>query len=484
MREYYEPGLLARVLRGEPLPKVKDLSALEVRTAEVTVGEPEAERDGAGQPTGQVTVAVDVAAVPGGQGQCSSGSKKANGAFDLRLFRDRQLVGWVDGRVGEAGTTGTGTCTRAENGSARCTFEGIRLPRDGSREAVVFSAYAFNCDEVKSETARVEYALPEGLPRRQGRAYVIAMGVDDSQGGEEGWDLTFAAKDARELARQVGKGLEKSRQSEAVVPVLLLSEKGEASKASPSRATSANLQAVLDRLAGRAADATRLAGILGPGWAERLQPAQPEDVVVLTFSGHGYRDRKGEFYVFPEDIPQGASLRGIEGGDPNPLREAAIASQELEGWLREVDAGELVLVLDACHAAASVEGEGYKPGPFASRGLGQLAYSKGMRVLAASQAAEPAWEDSRYGHGLLTYALAVEGLREGKADADRDGEIRLGEWLRYGVERVPALGREAGQRKVPDAEIIGPELTETTLTQTPALFDMQRSGRQEVVLGR
>ena len=42
----------------------------------------------------------------------------------------------------------------------------------------------------------------------------------------------------------------------------------------------------------------------------------------------------------------------------------------------------MVMIIDACHSAGSVEHEGFKPGPMGSRGLGQLAYNKRMRILA------------------------------------------------------------------------------------------------------
>jgi len=83
-----------------------------------------------------------------------------------------------------------------------------------------------------------------------------------------------------------------------------------------------------------------------------------------------------------------------------PLRDllaSSINSDELSEWLRKIDAGEMVLIIDACQSAASVSGGGFKPGPMGSRGLGQLAYDKGMAVLAAAQADSAALEDRRVG---------------------------------------------------------------------------------------
>jgi hypothetical protein len=50
------------------------------------------------------------------------------------------------------------------------------------------------------------------------------------------------------------------------------------------------------------------------------------------------------------------------------------------------------MIIDARHSAASVEGSGFKPGPMGARGLGQLAYDKGMRILASTRADDLAWE--------------------------------------------------------------------------------------------
>jgi hypothetical protein len=105
-----------------------------------------------------------------------------------------------------------------------------------------------------------------------------------------------------------------------------------------------------------------------------------------------------------------------------------------------VDAGDLVLVVDACQSEATVQSDGFKPGPMGSRGLGQLAYDKGMRVLAASKARESAFEKSGVRHGLLSYALILQGLEESRADwRPPDGRITVGEWLSFAEQQVPLL---------------------------------------------
>ena len=172
----------------------------------------------------------------------------------------------------------------------------------------------------------------------------------------------------------------------------------------------------------------------------------------------------------------------------------------------KVDAGQLSLIVDCCHAAATVEQPGFKPGPMGSRGLGQLAYDKAMRVLAASQSDDVALEAlvKGEGHGLLTYSLVREGLMDRKA-AGAGVDLTLGLLLKYAKGRVPSLygevlnaaeggkGSTAGGRRVlvtRGAELeplgdavppLGSTLRKKHTFQTPARFDYARG--RDVILG-
>ena len=65
----------------------------------------------------------------------------------------------------------------------------------------------------------------------------------------------------------------------------------------------------------------------------------------------------------------------------------------------------MALRIDACHAAASVNIPGFKPGPLGEKGFGQLVSDKGRIILAATQASDVALEVRNLQQGLLTYAL-------------------------------------------------------------------------------
>lgn len=431
MRDYYEPRLLARLLAGERFAPVRALAELNRRQPLVTVSFVEQQKE---RPE-LVNVTIEVEQGAGASKQGAQGIKRETGVYDLRLFRDGQLVGHApEGAGGEVKTD-------AATGRATMTFKDIRLPRRANLKEVEFTAYAFNEDRVKSETARRTLKLGVAPAPSKGRAYVVSVGVNAYENAK--WDLRFAANDARRLQEVVSARVAQSGEYAEVVRVPLVSdyELKDGKKTAPrvvneATATKANFKAVLDLLAGREVDAATRAKIPN---VERLQKVAPEDLVIISFSSHGYADERGNFYLLPYDTGAGAEMRDVLA--------RAISSDELSLWLREVDAGELVLVVDACHSAASVQGEGFKPGPMGSRGLGQLSYDKGMRVLTSTQADNVALETNLTEQGLLTYTLTREGLEAERADfSPPDGQITVAEWLAYGVERVPVLFDEVEQR--------------------------------------
>jgi uncharacterized caspase-like protein len=358
----------------------------------------------------------------------------AAGVYDLRLFRDGQLVG-------HAPEGGGRVRLDPQTGAATLTFKSVRLTRSAEARELTFSAYAFNEDRVKSATARRAFPVAASAGAVKGRAYVISVGVNAYQ--NEDWDLRFAANDARRLQEVVAGRVAETGDYEETVRVSLISdyETRAGRKTSPRRvtesaATKENFKAVLDLLAGRKVGDQRLQAIPN---AARLRAATPEDLVIITFSSHGYADERGAFFLLTSDTGPARELR-----DALPR---AVSSDELSLWLRDVDAGELVLVVDACHSAAGVQGAGFKPGPMGSRGLGQLSYDKGMRVLTSTQADDVALEYKLVEMGLLTYALTRDAVEARRADfLPADRRITVSEWLAYAVERVPPLHAELESR--------------------------------------
>lgn len=503
MRDYYEPRLLSRLLSGEKIQPARALAQLNRAQPVVAITSVEQQKE---RPE-LVNVTIEVSKAKGDAAQGAQAGARESGVYDLRLFRDGQLVGYSPSEGGEVKTD-------VGDGKATITFKDIKLPRRADASEVELTAYAFNEDRVKSLTARQTYR-PQVRPQAtKGRAYVISVGVNAYE--NESWDLRFAANDARRLQEVVAERIARAGEQEEIVRVPLVSdyELKEGRKTQPRvvtemAATKANFKAVLDTLAGKKVDGEALKKIPN---ADKLRQATPEDLVIISFSSHGYADERGTFYLLASDTGAGAEMRDALA--------RAISSDELSLWLRDVDAGELVMVVDACHSAASVQGEGFKPGPMGSRGLGQLSYDKGMRILTSTQADNVALESGLIEQGLLTYALTHDGIESGRADfRPRDREITVAEWLAYGVERVPALyaevelrlaeinagrasaggglggdsgakvvvfsARNAGAAGAPGGSkglaVSIPVSGEATKTQQPALFDFARRRREALL---
>jgi hypothetical protein len=463
MRDYYQPRLLPRLLAGVPLSDPPSLTSLNRVQPRVNVA---TATPGSGLST--AIVHVEVSEV---DDRTQPNGKTHTDAYDLRLFRDGQLVGqWPDAPEGsdEIGAWRQKMHLKAETGGTTVSHDFVvQLPTRGEKDSVTFTAYAFNEDRVKSETASLEYQVPKYIAPREARAYVVTIGVNSYDSSAR--QLRFAVRDAQVMADSLAK-----LAGYKIVPVILTSDGEDQTQ---WRATKANIWAVLARLAGKPTPPGALAGVQG---ADQVARATPDDLVIVTFSGHGYTAKDGVFYLLPSD-----SGKELTFGSETLAK--FISTEELSEWLRPVDGGQIAMIIDACHSAASVEQHGFKPGPMGDRGLGQLAYDKAMRILAASQADDVALESERLKQGLLTYALVHDGLArdpDGKrvADAKHAGKLTLAEWLRYGEQHTPALFEDIRVgRKVPvyvgRDSIASPGFKEKVVdhAQTPSLFDFART---------
>jgi WD40 repeat protein len=473
MKEYFEPRLLHRLIKGESLPPIKSVAELNRVQPKIEIVQITPNPDN----PALVSVTVKVA---GNQKDFQRNGKtitQTTGVHDLRLFREGQLVAYAPKTSGEIELDPV-------TNYKKLTFKYIRLARKENIKQVEFSAYAFNDDGVKSATARKTYTLPENLKPVKGKVYLITIGVNAYE--NPAWDLYFAANDARIIQSVLSQKIAESQSNNYsdIIPITLISEyqyqQGQR-VITNNQATKQIIQALFNKLSGQSIDSRLLAGIPN---ADKLQTAQPEDMLLLSFSSHGHADNKGNFYLFPYDIGTGTNKDITES-----LLSHTISSEELSLWLRDVDAGDMVMIIDACHSAASVEGEGFKPGPMGSRGLGQLAYDKGMRILTASQADDIALEHDDLEHGFLTYSLIQEGIQASKADwKPKDLQIMLGEWLQYGEKRVPELYAEVrnGNLKTYNRGTVirqkKEQGTSSRLGQQPSLFDFTKRKEDVVVV--
>jgi WD40 repeat protein len=409
MRDYYTPRLLARIMNGETLPPVRSLGEITNRVQpDVAVVLVTASKTH----PGRADVVVHAASHTSDKGQ-------ASGLEDLRLFRNGQLVGYREGPLQDG----------------EFTFSDIQLPT--AANSVTFTAYAFNLERIKSATAQKEYQYTPGPPAKP-RAWLVQIGVNHYQAGD--CELHGSANDAEQLGQILSERL-KARGLD-VRPTLLVST---------DQVNDATKQKIHDALAQIAASST------------------PDDAFFLSFSGHGYSNQQGQFYILAADV------QGTCDGVDEHMLQTAISADELTEWLRPIDAGEMTFILDSCDSASSVESNDFKPGPMGSRGLGQLAYDKRMRILAASQPNQAARESDKLQHGLLSYALTQQGLIDGQADWNpKDGKIMVSEWLAFAADAVPKFLQSGEVKSTRGAVPIGKPKPAVQSLQIPAVFDFSR----------
>lgn len=465
MRDFYEPGLYGKLLDcragGDcgavfrPLPAIATLNRVmpQVRIAGVVQGKAADEA----VVTLEVREGVDSGAANG---------KTRSGVYNPRLFRNGRVVAMLPDRPDPTDEAVADWRTRNAMGSAarRLSFT-VPLPTGDDGAAQIFSAYAFNEDRIKSETASFTYAPPPAAPRER-RAYVVAIGIDDYDTPR--FRLNYSVADARLIAARLADvpGYRMHR-------LTLAGERGAGGRR--ARIDAATIGRVLSLLQPGGDRAATLKALKAAGIdAATLEPATPDDLVIISFSGHGWADPRGNFYLVPTNgrWPDGATA---------PDRASLFATADLARHFQGMSAADITLIIDACHSAASVANGRFKPGPMGDSGLGQLAFDKGVRILAATQADDVAMEDGRLQQGLLTYALVAEGLSDtgGKADLDGDGRIRLDEWLTYAVQRLPSLSEDARVGRIGPAEAGTRAITFHDLPaaaprrrlQQPSLFD-------------
>ena len=452
-RIFYQPRLLQALLANKPLRSTAGISDLNYEPPVLKIkdvvphdGEPDL-----------VDVTVDVAAAD------STQKNNANrGVYDLRLFIDGQLVAYkpnFDDQshkscAGQLSATIGWRCSTLVTSSTRTipvTFPPIRISPAKYFRDVDISAYAFNEDKVKSVTDHFRYHVDFILGGKhsgpyEANAYLINIGVSRTKGNR--WNLVMPGRDARWISTELTKVLVATKYYKDVVPIVLASDDSfdPLTEINPSKA---NIKAVLDLLAGKPIS-EQTASQIPVTIRQRIHPANVNDVVIVSFSGHGRTTDSGEFVLFPYDVDVEGVVASVDSC------HNCISTEELSDWLKDIFSSNLALILDACRSANSVETEDFRLGPMGDPGLGQLAWDKDIQVLAASQAFQDARGIAELGHSALAYALVQEGLIDKKA-ADSLGGIELTALLKYGTNEVPKLYSRY--------------LSGETETQQPKLFD-------------
>jgi WD40 repeat protein len=387
--EFFYPGLLADIFAGKRPAAPHDFARLDRRQPKIKISAADGATPAA-VGARELRLRIDVE-------ENTEGGKAGSGAFDLRLFRNGTLVRVWRGDV--------------LKGRRAATYE-VVLPVVAGDNSLL--AYAFNRDNMKSPNATLSVRGADSL-RRKGTARVLAVGVNVYSNA--GFNLRYAAADARDFAAEVGRQLEGLQTFDRV-----------------------EVTALAD------ADATRAK--ITRALAQLAAASQPEDAVVVYFAGHGTA-RGNRFYLLPHDLGYAGSRDALDEAGLRTILSRGISDRELEAAFEKIDGAAFLLVIDACNSGQALEAEERRRGPMNSKGLAQLAYEKGMYVLTAAQSYQAANEAAQLGHGLLTYALVEEGLKAMAADDEpKDGTLQAREWLDYATARVPQMQLDEMRRSL------------------------------------
>ena len=166
------------------------------------------------------------------------------------------------------------------------------------------------------------------------------------------------------------------------------------------------------------------------GIGELFADKQPDDLLLLYFSGHGVLDAQGRLCL---------AVRNTLRQRP---RTSGIRADLLKDEMDDSRARRQVLILDCCHSGA------FGAGRKGAEALGQPAVltdtfgpqGRGRVVLTATDKTSAAWEGEQIIGGLETSLFThylIEGIRTGAA-ADAHGQVTAAKLYDYVFQRVTA----------------------------------------------
>lgn len=238
---------------------------------------------------------------------------------------------------------------------------------------------------------------PEGeKPKETPHIYAIIAGIS-SYTGDGVKKLAYAASDAETMAKAIDMGAAKLLGDKTKVHIRLLTSNGARSTVEFNSPDAKKSTATKNDFRTAFGD---------------FKNATSNDVFIVYLAGHGISLGldAGDTYLY---LTQEAKTTDKSEWKLEKTRDAeAISSAELKDLMKQNKALKQVLILDTCAAgalSASLSGKRDLPSD-QIRAIDNLKDSTGFFVLMGSSADAVSYEDSRYGHGLLTYSL-LQGMK-------------------------------------------------------------------------
>jgi len=413
---YYVPGLLSKIFKGEPLPKVELFSAKDLfPLAEYQQPKPD-----------QKSFTVKLTNRGGGIGQVQV---IVNGKEIIRDARPDNFD------------------PNQPSATLQINLEGapIVAGKESKIEIVTRNAAGSLNSRGSSRGAKIVQVFNYGEQVQKPNIYIIAGGVSDYTG--DNLDLNFAAKDAESFARALGLGANKLFGADKVHIRLLTSYddkvnvKFNVADAKTSTATKADFVRA---------------------FAE-FQTATPNDIFIVYLAGHGVslnlnpnpNQAGGDTYLYltQEATTTDRAVLSVE----NSRRAMAISSDELAELMKQNRALKQVLILDTCAAGAVAPSLGAKRDSTPSdqiKAIERLKDRTGFFALMGAASDKVSYEASQYGQGLLTYSL-LRGMKGASLREDQFADVGL--LFDFALDAVPEMAKNIGGIQRP--LIIAPDVS-------------------------
>lgn len=379
---FYEPGLLAKIMRGETLRPVSGLDAVAVPPLAEVIAPAQ----------GSTRLGIQLSNQGGGIGR-------------IQVF--------VNGKEVTADARGAGVGRHAKR--ATIPFDvgsaASLIPGETNEVRVVpWNAEGY----LSGRGAVVSFVAPGMADTGEPEIWAVVGGVSDYEGDDI--DLRYAARDAAAFATALEVGARRLFGTEKV-HLSLLADTDDPRALPP---TSENFHTAFDA----------------------ARNARPRDVLVVYLAGHGISlpadDASYAYLTVEARSAEPAAL-----ADPVVRKRTAITSDDLLGWFKQIPALKQVLVLDTCAAGAAatklVEKRAMSTDQI--RAIERLRSRTGFHVLMGCASDRVSYEASQFGQGLLTYAL-LEGMKG--AALREDTYVDVSRLFQYAADRVPQLSRGIG----------------------------------------
>ncbi len=266
-------------------------------------------------------------------------------------------------------------------------------------------------ENIAGQSQQVIFTAKQMAAAKASRVFMNSIGINEYQGKELALD--FAVSDAQEIFKTfststLGKTSVNQNQQNGLVRTLILNK--QASKKS-----------------------------IVSLFEQTKKQSNQNDMLVVFMSGHGIVV-ENKWYFLPQETK---TLR-----DAGHIRSVGLSAKEMMDKFVEIPSQKIVLIIDACQSGAVTDEFNNFHQRRALRGLSR---DTGIHIIAATRADQLAPEFGELGHGLFTYTL-LNGMKnnsQGFYNADqwpKDGQLMVSELQKYAEKFVPALAHAMASR--------------------------------------